>query len=81
MTYTLNVKETGRKKGKFHYQVIDEKGEIVSERNSNRIYIACTINGDFYFGRIDLIGKGDHGKYLKWCLKNNLQPASIAYKK
>lgn len=64
--YTLTVKETGNKSSKFHYQVInDTTGEVVSERKSNRVYVACTIHGEFYFGRIDLIGKGDHG----WAIK------------
>jgi len=65
MTYTLNVKETGNKAAKFHYTVTDENGTIMSERKSNREYVACTIHGQFYFGRLDLIGKGDHGKTVK----------------
>jgi hypothetical protein len=67
MTYKLIVKETANKAGRYHYQVIDETGKVISERKSNRKYVACTIGGGFYFGRIDLIGKGDHGKYLKYC--------------
>jgi hypothetical protein len=27
--------------------------------------VACTADGNFYFGRLDLIGKGDHGRALK----------------
>ena len=86
MTYTLNVKETGNKSAKFHYTVTDENGVVISERNSNRVYEACTINGAYYFGRRDLVGKGDHGKTLKM---NSHQLAddrmvgyaTIAYKK
>lgn len=95
MTYILNVKETGNKAGKFHYSVTDENGNIISERKSNNEYVACTINGRFYFGRIDLIGKGDHGKYLKFCagygrnkydklvpgISEPVTPSPIAYKK
>lgn len=66
MTYTLNVKETGNKAGKFHYTITDEAGNIISERKSNREYAAATINGQYYFGRLDLIGKGDHGKTVKF---------------
>lgn len=66
MTYKLNVKETGNKAAKFHYTVTDEAGNIISERNSNREYVACTISGSYYFGRLDLIGKGDHAKTLKY---------------
>lgn len=66
MKYTLKVTETGKKSGKYHYQVVDETGKIISERSSNREYVACTINGSYYFGRLDLIGKGDHGRYIKF---------------
>ena len=64
MKYTLKVTETGKKSGKYHYQVFDETGKLISERNSNREYVACTANGSYYFGRLDLIGKGDHGKSI-----------------
>ena len=67
MSYTLKVTETGNKAAKFHYQVInDETGEVVSQRKSNNDYVACTINGQFYFGRLNLIGKGEHGNQLKF---------------
>ena len=63
MNYQLKVTETKNKAGKFHYQVIDENGNIISERKSNREYVACSINGAYYFGRLDLINKGDHKRY------------------
>jgi hypothetical protein len=69
MNYELKVTITNNKAGKFHYQVIDENGNIISERKSNREYVACTTNGSFYFGRLDLIGKGDHGRLVKWNLE------------
>ena len=65
MNYKLIRTETGRKSGKYHYQVVDETGKVISERNSNREYVACTIGGAFFFGRIDLIGKGDHAWTIK----------------
>lgn len=74
MKYKLTV-ETNSKSGKHHYKVIDENGTIISERKSQREYVACTITGSFYFGRLDLIGKGDHGKSLR---RGNQTP--IAYK-
>lgn len=89
ITYTLQVTETGKKSAKFFYQVInDTTGEVVTTRNSNREYVACTINGAFFFGRLDLIGKGDHGRYLKdiairpehWS-ENGVKFQIIAYKK
>lgn len=69
MNYTLKKNETNRKTGKFFYEVIDESGNVISTRSSNREYVACTIHGGFYFGRIDLIGKGDHGRMLKHYLE------------
>jgi hypothetical protein len=64
--FKLNVTE---KNGKFHYQVTDQKGNVISERKSNRKYVACTASGSHYFGRLDLIGKGDHGSCLNNCEK------------
>jgi hypothetical protein len=69
MKYKLNVTETNKKTGKFHYTVTDENGNLISERKSNREYVACTANGSFYFGRLDLIGKGDHGRSLNYTNK------------
>ena len=66
MTYKLIVTETNNKAGKYHYQVVDEENNLISERRSNREYVACTTDGEFYFGRLDLIGKGDHGRLLRY---------------
>lgn len=66
-TFTLTVRETGNKAGKFHYQILDAAGNVRAERKSNRVYVAATICGGYFFGRIDLIGKGDHGRNLKFC--------------
>lgn len=58
-----------QKGAKYQYQVIDTKTKkIISKRLSARNYVASTANGEFYFGRIDLIGKGDHGKRLNMAL-------------
>ena len=86
MNYILKVTETNNKAGKFHYQVIDEAGNVLTERRSNREYVAATINGAFFFGRVDLVGKGDHGRYLKSDNIKNTDPeyyqriSCIAYK-
>lgn len=62
---THNYKLTCTAKGKKNlYQVIDETGKVISSRTSTRNYVACTINGAMYFGRLDLIGKGEHGQVL-----------------
>lgn len=57
--YILTKTQKGKK---YLYEVKDENGNVISKRTSTRDYVACTVNGDFYFGRLDLIGKGDHGK-------------------
>jgi hypothetical protein len=68
MKYTLQVKETKNKAGKFEYTVTDENGKYVCSRKSNRTYVAVLIstNGGAYawFGREDLIGKGDSRHWI-----------------
>jgi hypothetical protein len=63
--YKLIITETSNKAGKYLYQVVDQDGHIIKERRSNREYVACTVFDNFYFGRLDLIGKGDHGRMMK----------------
>lgn len=50
------------------YQVVDDAGVVIATRNvratSNRKYVACTANGEYFFGRMDLVGKGDHGRAI-----------------
>ncbi len=75
--YTLTKTDTGRKSGRFHYTITDDAGQILSERKSDRDYVAATINGQYYFGRLDLIGKGDHGKQVKATAPDQQTP--IAY--
>lgn len=59
--YILSKQVKGKK---YLYTVKDENGNVVSTRTSARNYVACTADCSFYFGRLDLIGKGDHGKRL-----------------
>ena len=77
MKYILT--KTALKSGKFQYQVLDENGLMISQRTSSRDYVACTINGNFYFGRLDLIGKGDHGRHIAICASRNMIPTPIAF--
>jgi hypothetical protein len=79
-SYKLIVHETKSKAAKFHYQVVDEAGNVLTSRNSNREYVACTICGSYFFGRLDLIGKGDHGKTLKYDAIKGRTSSPIAYK-
>lgn len=56
--YTLHCTPKGKK---FLYEVKDEQGHLYAKRLSKRDnFVACTLDGNFFFGRIDLIGKGDH---------------------
>lgn len=67
-------KLTRKQKGdKYVYTVVDERNNVISTRTSKRNYVACTANGEFYFGRLDLIGKGSHGKEISYwnAVKNN----------
>lgn len=75
--YILSKKAKGKK---YQYTVTDEKGNVISTRTSARDYVACTANGEFYFGRLDLIGKGDHGKRLSHTAAILANPEA-AYKK
>ena len=76
--YILVKKVKGKK---CEYQVIDADSKaIVSKRTSAREYVACTADGSFYFGRLDLIGKGDHGKRLSRATEILANPEK-AYKK
>lgn len=63
--FTLTRTEINTKAAKYHYVVTDENGTVISERKSNREYVACTSDGRFYFGRMDLVGKGDHGRAIQ----------------
>lgn len=65
--YTLT--KTELKNGKFQYIVTDQNGNVISNRTSARHYVACTADGGFYFGRLDLIGKGTHGLLINDALK------------
>ena len=75
--YILSKKAKGKK---YQYTVTDEKGNVISTRTSAREYVACTADGSFYFGRLDLIGKGDHGKRLSHTAEILANPKK-AYKK
>jgi hypothetical protein len=66
----LIKQETGKKSAKFLYSIVDENGNVLTTRSSNREYVAATICGKFFFGRLDLIGKGDHGRYMNWTKEN-----------
>jgi hypothetical protein len=76
--------ETGKKSAKFSYSIVDENGNVLSTRSSNREYIAATKCGTFFFGRLDLIGKGDHGRFIKdikktWAKVENKPGDEIIY--
>jgi len=80
--YKLLRIETGAKVGAhYHYKVIETAtGRRVSERYSNRRYVAATIDGRFYFSRTDLVGKNAHGRHNAWRKKTmGMDPVPVAY--
>jgi hypothetical protein len=78
--YVLVRKPNGTPKARFYYQIVDtENNVIISQRFSNRAYVAATINGSHYFGRVELVGKGDHGRYLHNCQLKKQEPQPVAY--
>jgi hypothetical protein len=79
MKYTLTVEETGLKNGKYFYKVTDETGKVWATRHSNRKYVACDKLGNWFFGRLDLIGKGAHAYHLKMCREKGVEPLPLAY--
>lgn len=70
--YKLTCTPKGKK---FLYEVKDEQGHLYAKRLSTRDnFVACTLDGNFFFGRIDLIGKADHGKMVTSYQEIILQP-------
>jgi len=67
---TYKMTKTAKGKQGFLYEIFNAAGELISSRTSKRDYVAATACGGFFFGRLDLIGKGDHGRYLKDFAKN-----------
>jgi len=71
----LIKQETGKKSGpKYIYSIVDENGIVLETRKSNNEYVAATCCGAYFFGRLDLIGKGQHGIRL-----NNFEKAIAKY--
>lgn len=73
--FKMTKVETTRKNEKFLYTIEDQKGYIIDTRRSNREYVAALVlidkdgtNGraSHWFGRLDLVGKGDSKKTLDW---------------
>lgn len=73
----LIKQETGKKSAKYLYSIVDENGNVLQTRSSNREYVAATINGGYFFGRLDLIGKGDHGQRISYCEKSIAKFSSL----
>lgn len=81
MNYELKVTETKNKAGKFHYQVVDENGNIISERKSNNEYIYCTINGKYYSSKLGNIQKNQQYNWDMQASDNKEGYNTFAYKK
>ena len=72
--YILTKAQKGKK---YLYEVKDGNGNVVSKRTSTRDYVACSVSGEFYFGRLDLVGKGDYGKRLAGAQKRANYSTSV----
>jgi hypothetical protein len=58
LTVKLTVTKTGNKRGLYHYQVVEKKTDkVLAERHSNRKYVAATLDGGRFFGRLELAAK------------------------
>lgn len=68
LTSVYTLTKTKLSSGKFHYVVTDANGSIISQRKSNREYVACVADGSYYFGRLDLINNGSHARELNSCI-------------
>ena len=64
-TYTLTKTPKGKQ---YLYEIKDENGAVLATRTSARAYVAATADGKFFFGRKDLIGKGEHGRAMNYAL-------------
>lgn len=78
---TYELIKTVRRSNYYMYEVKDSTGKVISSRLSAREYVAATVDGSYYFGRLDLIGKGDHGRHIKWSREKGVAPKQIAYLK
>lgn len=58
----MKLIKTQTKSGKYNYSIVDDNGNILATRTSSKEYVAATITGKYFFGRLDLIGKGEHGE-------------------
>ena len=66
LTAKLTVTKTNNKAGIYHYQVIDKAtGNVLAERRSNRKYVAATIDGNIFFGRLELAQKDAASRITK----------------
>lgn len=64
-TFTLRRTDSGRKTGRFLYEVLDASGKVIDWRRSDRHYVAAGLFGSdgaatirVMWGRPDLVGKG-----------------------
>ena len=59
------LRKSSISRNRFLYEVVNvESGSVVANRTSSRHYVACTVNGEHFFSRRDLVGRGVHGRLL-----------------
>lgn len=78
MKYYLSIKRN--KNNSYRYEVKTDTGAIICKRNSYRNYVACTLDGSIFFGRLDLIGKGWNKSSFDYA-KNRGTPITVVYAK
>lgn len=71
--------KTIKKNGTFVYTITDTTGKIYQTRESKREYVAATIDGSYFFGRLDLIGKAGHKANIAFQLREGREVTPIAY--
>lgn len=60
------LRKSSISRNRFLYEVVNvESGSVVARRTSSRHYVACTVNGEHFFSRRDLVGRGTHGRLLR----------------
>lgn len=64
----MKLIKTQTKSGKYNYSIVDDNGNVLATRTSSKEYVAANMTGKYFFGRLDLIGKGEHGE--RW---NNIE--------
>ena len=81
MNYELKVTEINTKEAKYLYQVVDDNGNVISQRKSNREYVYCTVNAVYCSSKIGKIEKTKQYQIDCKCTSDVHGYTTFAYKK